>query len=66
MIEDEETGRPRRSGPVQHVVGDRLDELSVQDFDERIALLEAEIARLKAAKDKKVAALGAAASVFRI
>lgn len=66
MIEDEEGARPRRAGAVQHVVGDRLDDLSVQDFDERIALLEAEIARLRAAKEKKVAALGAAASVFRV
>lgn len=65
MIEDEDGPRARQPGVVQHIVGCRLDELSVRDFDERIALLEAEIARLRAAKDKKQAALGAAASIFR-
>jgi uncharacterized small protein (DUF1192 family) len=47
------------------VLGQKLDELSVLDFDERIALLRAEIDRLEEAKRQKQIALEAAGSIFR-
>ena len=61
MAEDED--RPRRK--VTHELGEKLDDLSVRDFDERIALLRSEIARLDAAKRAKQSALDAAGSVFK-
>ena len=54
---------PRRK--ITHELGQKLDELSVHDFDERIALLRAEIARLEAARDMKKRALDDAGSIFR-
>ena len=54
---------PRRK--TTHELGEVLDALSLRDFDERIALLKAEIARLEAAKADKERALDAAGSVFR-
>ena len=61
MAQDEYA--PRRK--VTHELGQKLDELSVRDFDERIALLHAEVARLEAAKALKQRALDDAGSVFR-
>ena len=61
MAQDDDA--PRK--PVSHELGQKLDELSVRDFDERIALLRAEIARLEAAKAGKERALDAAGSIFR-
>jgi uncharacterized small protein (DUF1192 family) len=55
--------KPRRAPA--HAIGQALDALSVHDFDERIALLRAEIDRLEVAKRQKQAALDVAASVFR-
>ena len=46
MMEDEEQ---RRKKPVAHEVGMVLDTLSVSELEQRIAQLEGEIARLKAA-----------------
>lgn len=54
--------QPRKS--IAHEIGGNLDTLSVRDFDARIALLQAEIVRLQAAKSAKQAALDAAGSVF--
>ena len=54
---------PRRK--TAHELGAKLDELSVRDFDERIALLRAEIDRLEAAKALKQRALDDAGSIFR-
>ena len=54
---------PRRE--ISHEIGQKLDELSVHDFDERIALLREEIARLEVARDVKKRALDDAGSVFR-
>lgn len=61
MVEDENA--PRRQ--LAHTIGEKLDDLSVRDFDERIALLRAEIERLETAKRHKQSALDAAGSVFR-
>lgn len=54
---------PRRK--VTHELGQTLDDLSLHDFDERIALLHAEILRLEAARTSKRLALDDAGSVFR-
>lgn len=58
-----EDDAPRRK--TTHEIGQRLDELSLHDFDERIALLRTEIERLETAKAVKKQALDAAGSVFR-
>ena len=50
---------------VSHQIGQKLDDLSIADFDDRIALLKAEVARLEQAKSAKRSALAAAGSVFR-
>jgi uncharacterized small protein (DUF1192 family) len=55
-----------KPGPAAgHTLGQPLDALSVAEFDERIALLRAEIARLEAAREKKQAANAAAAAFFK-
>lgn len=46
MMDDEEQ---RRKAPVSHEVGMILDALSVSELEQRIVLLEGEIARLKTA-----------------
>lgn len=61
MAEDEDG--PRKV--IAHAIGQKLDDLSVHEFDERIALLRTEIERLEAAKRLKQAALDQAGSVFR-
>jgi uncharacterized small protein (DUF1192 family) len=58
-------GAPPRRAPSLEI-GQNLDDLSVHQIDERIALLEAEIARLKEARAAKQASLGAAAAFFKI
>lgn len=47
-----------------HEIGQPLDTLSLHEFEDRLALLHAEVARLEAARDRKRAALDAAGSVF--
>lgn len=47
-----------------HEIGQDLYTLSIEDFDERIALLKAEIARLEEARGKKAAQRAAADSIF--
>jgi uncharacterized small protein (DUF1192 family) len=49
---------------VAHEIGQDLYRLSIEDFDERIALLKSEIARLEEARQKKAAQRAAADSVF--
>lgn len=49
-----------------HEVGMMLDALSVDELEERIALLNVEIERLKAAITHKKASRNAADSVFRL
>ena len=60
-MEDEAAPPTRR---VVHDIGQALDALSIHEFDERIALLRAEIDRLEAARSRKRQALEAAGSVF--
>jgi uncharacterized small protein (DUF1192 family) len=48
-----------------HEIGQKLDEISVAELDERIALLREEIARLEAARDAKRAAQAAADAFFK-
>ncbi|AWN43259.1 DUF1192 domain-containing protein [Methylobacterium durans] len=48
-----------------HEIGQKLDDLSVEEIGERIALLRREIERLEAARAAKQAAKSAAGSVFK-
>ncbi len=61
--DDDLLARPKR--PVSHEIGQVLDALSVDELDERIALLRAEIERIEAARRAKAAAASAADAFFR-
>ncbi|MEJ0093542.1 MAG: DUF1192 domain-containing protein [Methylocella sp.] len=56
---------PRRRAASFHEIGQALDDLSVDQLDERIALLQAEIGRLEEARKAKRASLEAAAAFFK-
>jgi uncharacterized small protein (DUF1192 family) len=60
FIEDDRPA-PKRA----HEIGQDLSQLSVAEIDERVALLEAEIARLGEARLKKTASRSAADAFFR-
>jgi uncharacterized small protein (DUF1192 family) len=60
-IEDDD--KPRRK--ISHDIGQDLSLLSVEELNERIALLNAEIERLQAAVARKRASKDAANSVFK-
>ena len=60
-IEDDD--KPRKK--VGHEIGQDLSLLSVEELGERIALLTAEIERLRAAEVKKRASKDAANSFFK-
>ncbi|MXQ12734.1 DUF1192 domain-containing protein [Microvirga makkahensis] len=49
-----------------HEIGQDLSMLSVDELDERIALLEKEVARLKEAKAAKEDTRAAASALFRL
>ena len=57
-------GRPPKA-PLVHEIGQPLDTLSAGELSERIALLEAEIARLAAARTAKEASKLAADAFFK-
>jgi len=59
----EDDDRPRRK--ISHEIGQDLSLLSVAELNERIALLNSEIDRLKAAVLKKDASKDAANSFFK-
>ena len=59
----EDDDRPRKK--VTHEIGQDLSLLSVEELTERIALLNAEIARLEEAATKKRASRDAADSFFK-
>jgi len=60
-IEDDD--KPRRK--ISHEIGQELSLLSIEELQERVALLSAEIERLQAAVAKKRASKDAANSVFK-
>ncbi len=57
---DEEMPRKRKD----HLIGQKLDELSVADIDAVVLELQAEIKRLEEARQQKTAHLGAAEALF--
>jgi uncharacterized small protein (DUF1192 family) len=59
---DADDDKPIRKAAHQN--GQYLYRLTIEDFDERIALLKSEIARLEEARQKKAAQRTAADSVF--
>ena len=59
----EEDDRPKKK--ISHEIGQDLSLLSVEELNERIALLNSEIARLQEAATKKRASKDAAASFFK-
>jgi uncharacterized small protein (DUF1192 family) len=61
---DEIFGAPPRKAASSHEIGQSLDDLSVQEIDERITALRAEITRLEARRAKQ-ASLSAAAAFFK-
>lgn len=52
--------------PSAHEVGMVLDDMSVDELTERVALLEGEIARLKQAIESRGSSRAAADAVFKI
>jgi uncharacterized small protein (DUF1192 family) len=61
MFDDEEVKKPKG-----HEVGMILDAMSVDELTDRIALLEGEIARLRAAIDSKRKSKSAADAFFKL
>ena len=59
---DDDGSRPAKK--LGHEVGQVLDDLSVFELEDRIALLRAEIERVEAAKQRKRQSLDAAGSIF--
>lgn len=62
MMEDDDQ---RRKKPVAHDVGMILDALSVAELEQRIALLEGEILRLRAAIEARGDTRKAAEAAFK-
>ena len=60
MFDDD---RPKKPKP--HELGMLLDAMSIDELNDRIGLLEAEIARLKTAIEAKQKSKNAAASAFK-
>lgn len=60
-MDDEAIKKPRA-----HEVGMPIDTMSVEELADRIALLEGEIARLRAAIDARDATRKAAESIFKL
>jgi len=65
MSKDEDDPFAPRAAPAVHVIGQLLDELSVQELEERIAALRAEIERLERARQAKEAGRATAAGFFK-
>jgi uncharacterized small protein (DUF1192 family) len=63
--DDEVFGAPPRKAVLSHEIGQSLDDLSVHEIDQRIAILQAEITRLEEARRSKQASASAAAAFFR-
>ncbi|MDI9848029.1 DUF1192 domain-containing protein [Rhodoblastus sp. 17X3] len=63
--DEDEVFAAKKPAPSQHSLGEPLDALSVDELTERIALLQAEIVRLEAARERKSASRAAAAAFFK-
>jgi uncharacterized small protein (DUF1192 family) len=63
--DEDEFFTPKPGKAAQHVVGEPLEVLSVDELNDRIEQLRAEIARLEAARDGKSASRTAADAFFR-
>lgn len=61
MFDDDEVKKPKG-----HEIGMLLDAMSVEELTDRIALLESEIARLRAAIESKRKSKSAADAFFKI
>lgn len=67
----DEDDRPRRRSPesdlgaASHLASESLDRYSLEELDARVALLETEIARIRAHRDKSAAHMHAAEALFR-
>lgn len=65
-LDDEDPfGSVRREPATAHDIGQALDAMSVDELDERIALLQREIARLEEARVLREATRRAADAVFK-
>ncbi len=62
--DDDDPFAPPKKAP-EHVVGQPLLDLSIEELGLRIATLKAEIARLEAAQAAKEASLAGAAAFFK-
>jgi uncharacterized small protein (DUF1192 family) len=62
--DDDRFAAPPRKPP-EHVVGQRLDDLSIEELDLRVSLLKAEIERLEQARHAKEAGRAGAAAFFK-
>jgi uncharacterized small protein (DUF1192 family) len=65
MAKDEDDVFAPRPAPASHVIGQVLDELSVEELGERIAALRAEIERLERARQAKETSRTSAAGFFK-
>ncbi|MBS7545214.1 DUF1192 domain-containing protein [Ancylobacter oerskovii] len=65
MIEDDPFSLRPATPPAAHEVGTDLSTLSEAEIEERIALLEAEIVRLRASLDGKRSSRAAADAFFK-
>jgi uncharacterized small protein (DUF1192 family) len=62
---DEIFGAPPRKAATSHEIGQSLDDLSIQELDERITALQAEITRVQEVRGAKQASLSAASAFFK-
>ncbi len=65
MIKDEDDVFAPRPAPAVHVIGQLLDELSVEELGERITALRVEIERLERARQAKEASRATATAFFK-
>jgi uncharacterized small protein (DUF1192 family) len=63
---DEVCGAPTRKATTSHEIGQSLDDLSLQEIDERITILQAEITRLEEVRRAKQASASAATAFFKV
>lgn len=64
MAREDDDFAPRPKPPA-HVVGERLDDFSVEELGVRIEILRAEIARLEGAREAKQLTRASASAFFK-